>query len=148
MRPPTLEGPCGRAWLLRTPSTGVGTYLVNAPSAHIHWEWYLVSGVHLRDVEGVTPAQKSFPEADHELTIITIDPKGCPSPDPEENSFPLLFPPDLLEQFGGLSDKQAGELVQAAVETILSGEIGPDSDFRKTWKGWVISMARFYKMVN
>jgi hypothetical protein len=112
----------------------LAAWLVNRPGAHPWWQFYIVSIVHLRDVPGVAPAKKTFPEAAYEFQITTIDPERCPSPEPEAGSYPLLHPSDVIHQFHGVKDEDAVRIAELAVAAIVDGLLSPDSDFRSAWK--------------
>ncbi len=140
MRSADLVGACGRAWLLKpklekpNPST-LCSWLVNRPGAHPYWEWWLVGLITLKDLPGIRPARKSYPEAEHELMIYTIDPTTCASPEPDDpNGYPPLLPLDVVEQFHGISEVDAKRLTEMVVQTIVSGRISPNQDFRRIWK--------------
>jgi hypothetical protein len=137
MRGADLVGSCGRAWLLKpekpNPST-LCSWLVNRPGAHPCWEWWLVGLITLKDIPGIRPARKSCPESEYELMIYAIDPGTCSSPEPDDpNGYPPLLPLDVVEQFHGISEVDAKHLTELVVQTIVSGRISPDQDFRRTW---------------
>lgn len=139
MRDADLIGSCGRAWLLNpeqaksNPATLCG-WLVNRPGAHPHWQWWLVGLITLRDIPGIQPARKNYPEAEYELYIYSIDPSTCSSPEPDSpEGYPPLLPLDVLHQFHGLSEKTAKHLTEIMVQNIVAGRISPDQDYRKVW---------------
>ena len=112
-------------------------YLLNCPWAHPFWSWYHISGIHLRDIPGVKPANKQFPEAEHEIQILSLNPKTQHDPDKlatGEQQLDFLTPMDLCHQVAGLTDDQFKQLVQIVVMTIVDGHAGPDSDYREWWK--------------
>lgn len=143
MREPDQQSQFGRAWQLnrallpdspqKTATTA--TWVVNVPGAHPFWSYWLVTVVSLRDIPGLGPAHKAYPEAEYEFSINSIDPERCPVPNPDETlGFPLLSPPDVIEQFHGISDEDTTRLVEGAIKAILSGLVSPDQDFRAVWK--------------
>jgi hypothetical protein len=143
MRDPDVKGPFGRAWVLNTKTevpehqACLGSWLVRVPGAHPFWEHWLVSIIHLRDIPGVRPAHKRYPEAEFEFGIYSINPERCPEPDPDQAvtpGYPLLEPPDVIEQFHGISDRDAFRVAEAGISAILNGRISPDQDFRAMWK--------------
>jgi len=141
LRTPDQEGPAGKAWLLQPSREApeqeatVATWLINRPDAHPCWEWWLVTVVCLRDVKGLAPATRTYPEAAYEFQILTIDPDDFPTPDPNlvDDGYTYLHPPDVLEQFHGITDPQAEQLCFSAIRSILDGSISPDEEFRSQW---------------
>jgi len=111
----------------------IEAWLVSCPGAHVAWDRWVVSVVTLRDIEGVAPAKKQYPEAAYEFMINAIDPAQL-DVNPDKPKFEFLRPHDCVAQFHGLTDAQAGELCSKAVDFILTGRISPDSDFAPTWK--------------
>lgn len=140
-RAPDLQGPYGRAWcapdsVLRNPTkAGLGAWLVDAPNSHPIWPWHLVTMIHLRDCAGLPPAQKRYPGAEYEFGIIAIDPDRAPNPDPDawEGGYPILHPPDVIEQFHGVDDATARHILGLAIRCIVDGKLSPDSDYRRAW---------------
>lgn len=112
----------------------IAAWLVDRPGAHPWWHHYLVSVVHLRDVPGVPPAKKSYPEAAYEFQIVSIDPERCPSPQPDANGYPMLLPPDVIYQFHGVTEEDAVRICELAITAISKGLLSPDSDFASAWK--------------
>ncbi len=138
MREFDLVGQCGKAWLLKMPEdsqkAGLASWLVNRPGAHPYWQWWLVGVTHLRDVPGMKPAHKKYPEAEYEFLIFSIDPTACPNPEPDDpNGYPHLTPIDVVEQFHGIKDSDAVRLCEGAVQGIVNGVISPDQDYRSMW---------------
>jgi hypothetical protein len=141
-REPDAKGIAGRAWNLsgtsaKTPAqtASIAGWLVNVRGAHPMWEWWMVSVVHLRPIEGAPPAQKKYPTAEYEFMIFSINPEKCPEPDPAkaDDGYPHLVPIDVVEQFHGVSDKQAARICEDAVRAIVRGLISPDQDYRSAW---------------
>ncbi len=142
MREPDVVGPYGRAWFIdvKNPkipdhTASLGSWIVNVPGAHPYWEHWLVALVHLRDIPGVRPAYKKYPEAEFEFSIHSIDPLSCPKPDPDNalEGFPLLSPVDVVEQFHGISDRDVVRIGHGAVQAIVQGHVSPDQDYRSVW---------------
>lgn len=107
---------------------------MNVPGAHAFWSWWTVTLVHLREVPGVPPPHLKYPEAEYEFTIFSINPEACPEPDPDAVGHPILTPPDVVEQFHGVSDEDAERICLGAVQAIVNGHISPDQDYRGVWK--------------
>lgn len=123
----------------------LGTWLVYAPWAHPFWHTWAMSVVHLRDIPGVPPAHKKYPEAEYELLIAALDPNKGPDPDHPENGFAFLHPIDVVEQFHGISDRDATRLLESAVRAIVAGTISPDSDYRSVWRDSVKGTVEHYR---
>lgn len=141
MREPDLSRDNRRAWKCDGAATEPAhaahlvTYLVNFPGAHRGWEYWMVATVHLRDIPGVRPANKSYPDAAYEFGIHTIDPEKHPGEiDPDRGAWALLSPPDSIVQFHGVDDDQAAELCLLSVKLMIERGYSPDSDFRAFWK--------------
>jgi hypothetical protein len=107
-------------------------WLTNCPCLHMAWSWWWVTVIHLRDIPGVEPAKKDFPQAEYQLTIIAQNPELAPDPD-EPTSMRPLYPLDVIEQFHGVTDEQAVQLLETWAKGIVHGQISPDSDFRRAW---------------
>lgn len=142
MREPDVTGPFAKAWFFSNKDPKVpdhqaclGSWLLNMPGAHPFWSYWLVTCVHLRDIPGVKPAHKKYPEAEFEFSIHSIDPERCPEPDPDKalEGFPLLSPVDVVEHFHGLSDRDALRVAEAGINAMCHGRISPDQDFRAEW---------------
>jgi hypothetical protein len=145
MREPDQKSPFGRAWqidLSKAPDCPekpgmVATWLINVPGAHPFWSYWTITVMSLRDLPGVKPAFKKYPEAEYEFMILTVDPERCPEPDPDEiaaKGHPFLTPVDVVEQFHGVTDQDASRIAEGAVNAILTGNISPDQDFRPFWR--------------
>lgn len=147
-RPADMSGPAGAAWIPdlakvrreRDHDATLWSALVRVPGAHPFWSWWLLTVLHLRDIPGVRPAHLHFQGAEHEFSIIAIDPSEEGEPNLEaferrkQDGFPLLTPIDVCEQFAGMTDAQAVKLGQGALRAILAGQMSPDQDFRAAWK--------------
>src|SRR5687767_6509261 len=82
---PTLSGPAGQAWRLRLAPPGersrpdfdgtVAIWICRAPGAHILWDHWMLTAIHLRPIEGVKAAHKHFEAATHEFMIVALNPE-------------------------------------------------------------------------
>lgn len=144
MRPPDKEGQFGRAWKVRPPSGGppdwqahICQWFVDRPGAHPYWHHYLINVIHLRDIPGVKPASKHYPEAQYEFSIFSLDSDKKPDLEHAEaeahHHWPLLTPPDCIVQVHGLDDQQAALLGEHAVHAICVHGQSPDQDYRQWW---------------
>jgi hypothetical protein len=111
------------------------------------WPYKLIALCHLRDVPGVPPARKRYPEAEYELMVISINPDECPEPDPDkcEEGYPLLEPVDIATQFHGLSDTDATNILESAVNAVVAGYLVPDEDFRRLWDSSIASTVEHFR---
>lgn len=160
MRDPDLSG-VARAWRLNINAsmseahrrewgydhTGIATWYVCGPY-HPFWSWWYIGLISLADVPGVPPANKVYPEAEYELTFVSLD--GDPNLDAleqgrlEDRGYTFLSPPDLVFQFNGVTREQAVEIAEAAVRMIVAGQ-SCDSDFREWWRGALETTVQHYK---
>ena len=149
MKEPTFQGKAGRAWRLETHAqpANLESYLVHRPGSHPFWCCYLFAVVHLRD-DGVSdPAKKKFPEATHELQILSINPEYMKTPQPGVpiGELRLLTPPDLVYQFQG-TDDEAERLLTDFVKVIVARlDVSPDVDFRPYWERTLAKTLEHYR---
>lgn len=145
MREPDQKSPYARAWNLDiskvpdspTKAAAISSWLVNMPGAHAFWSYWTLNIISLKDLPGVPPAKKHYPEAEYEFMILAIDPERCPTPDPDRiivEGYPHLTPIDVIEQFHGISEMDCRRLAEGAIRAILSGQVSPDQDYRSIWK--------------
>jgi len=142
MRTPDFIGPW-KAWRVAIASQNppaevcLAGYLLHCPGAHTFWSWWGLSIVHLRDLPGMQPAVKLYPQAEYELIVYAIDPLKVPHPDPDKPPFAMLTPLDVQEQFHGLSDTQVQEMGAVFAQAVALGHISPDQDFRRMWRVFI-----------
>lgn len=155
MREPDQQSQHARAWNLditKAPEgpgkeAGITCWLINVPGAHAFWAYWTITVISLKDLPGVPPAKKQYPEAEYEFIIMAIDPERCPNPDPDRiivDGYPWLTPLDVVEQFHGISEVDCRRLAEGAVQAILSGRISPDQDFRSAWKGLIAGTVQHF----
>lgn len=139
-RAPDLTGN-GRAWLITATSdvpdhsATVRAYIVHAPQGNPHWPWYMIAGVHLREIVDVPPPIKHFVEASHEIVFCAISPDSYERVDPDNyHGIGWLEPIDLIHQVANLTDEQAAHVVEACVRAIVVGGHSPDQDHRRWWQ--------------
>lgn len=149
MRPPDKSG-VARAWLIEVSDevieahikewgfthTTLRQWYINGPY-HPLWEWWVVSVISLKDVEGVPPAHKQYPEAEYEFTIWSLDGvpniDTCDRGDLENRGFKsYLHPADVTFHFHKVTDEQAKQICDGAVDLIVRGQ-SCDSDYRQFW---------------
>lgn len=103
--------------------------------------------VALRDVEGWAPAKRAYPEAEYEIMVYALNPERA-APDPRTWPLPggmsFLEPVDVVVQFHGVTDTQAGEVVDLCARACATGVLTPDSDYANAWKDSVVATAEHY----
>lgn len=140
-RKPDAQGVAAVAWEVKMPEAyakpdheaGLASWLIESKRFHPLWYNWTVNLIHLRDLPGVPPAKKHYPEAEYELLILALDPDSTPDPDDAVTCSKFLTPIDVVKQFHGITDKQAIDMVRAAVLCICHGRISPDGDYRQAW---------------
>ena len=86
MREPDVIGNVARAWRVPKPPDApkdqdatVAAWLIEGPF-HPAWQHWLMSVVHLREIPGVKPAVKRYPEAAYEFLIASLHADGGHDP--------------------------------------------------------------------
>ena len=134
MREPDEIGVDRMAWRLKCDSpTALSCWLIWCMDAHPCWHWWIVSLAHLRNVEGIPNAHRSYGKAEYELAVWALDPSAAPpDPDGEPLSFTRMSPMDICEQFHGVSDEQASAVCEHMIHAVCRG-LSPDRDYRDAW---------------
>lgn len=129
MRPPDLDGAVAKAWNVQSGEhpTSLAAWFVNGPF-HPMWSWWAIALVRLRDVPGMPPAKRNYPEAEYEFIIMSVHPDHPPDPDNPKH-VEYLEPIDVVEQFHGVTERDAVRIVEACVKAIVDGRMSPDSDW-------------------
>lgn len=157
MRPPEKRGPVAQAWeqtiertRAQTEAMGeqymddwdasIGLFFLTGPF-HPLWTWWAIALCHLRDLPGLTPAKRHYPEAEYEFAIWSMDAPGFDPDHAEHWASHLLHPADVVKHFdiGTVllvveRDRIAREVLEIAVDAIVAGHASPDSDNRAWWK--------------
>jgi hypothetical protein len=108
----------------------LGTWIIHAPWAHPFWQYYALSLVHLRQIEGMPPAKIMLPGAIHEIFLFALDPAHMPEIDKMPH---LLHPANFGAQWIAENDEQAIKHVMGVVQEICDGLLSPDTDFKREW---------------
>lgn len=141
----TWTGPFGTATRItaRGPDPAqtatLATWLVHIPSASPAWSDYQVSVVHLRDIPDTREVTRQYPEAAYELMMYALDPDRHPRPDDVETLVPL-HPLNMVIQFHGISDEDAGGLAEACARAMCLGILAAEPDFepqRQLWRDMI-----------
>lgn len=101
--------------------------VVTKLEGHVHPDacrFYLLSGVHLRDVPGVPEARRELPHFTHELVLWTIDPKHQGYMD--ALPWPTLQPHSISVQYECDNDDQAMEVLQQMAWGMVNGLVPAD----------------------
>lgn len=141
MREPEINEQWGAAWRVTIPGdkphTGISWWLLSCPWAHIAWNRYFVSVIHLRHDPRFPPPKLQRPDMTHELQIIALSDECTPNPDDIFGTYVPLHPANLAEQVKLDSDEHAAEMCRDAVVEVCRGAMSPDSDWRDIWRHWV-----------
>lgn len=138
-----VEGTAGKGWKcglipsddvsLDSQQGSLGTWLFHCPHQAAFWEWYIAGAVHLRPIQGSSrEAHLRFPTASHEIFIFAIDPAvgpltpenfldKCSDYHETHKNGPYLTPSNYVHQWGGISDKEAVQLLDAMAVAIVKG---------------------------
>ncbi len=122
------------------PDASVARWIVEAPGHHAAWDKWVMYVIHLRDLPGMKPAHKRYPEAAYEFVIAALEP-GNPVPYDGEAPLAWMTPIDAVIQFHKVDDAGAARLLSLAVDAIVRGDLSPDSDYRRAWEGFVATIA-------
>ena len=135
--PPTLAGVYGKAWNWTgkqkwdgVPHSQVDMWIINAPYAHPVWANYVLSLIHLRNVDGLEPAHISLPGATHEFYLYALNPDGMFSNDGNPR---VLTPINFSAQFIAEDDEAAKLLMRRTVQDVIDGLLNPDTDNTQSW---------------
>ena len=145
---PRYDGVGGKVWAFAPPPADdddprractIGDlHLLYAPAAHPLWAWHVLMAVALRDVPGVPPAIKRYPEAEYEVMVLALHPDH-PPPDPRKwpmgtGNLNAMEPADAVVQFHDTGDDGAAELVELCASAVANGVLIPDSDHAESWR--------------
>ena len=106
------------------PLAVVARWVVTSEVFHPVWRQYMMSLIHLRDIDGYGSATLDFPGATHAVCSVTLDPsKG----DFQEGGFEYLVPINFEAQFTAASDTDAQKVLDSFVVRVLNSEMTPES---------------------
>ncbi len=145
--PPTKQGRFGRAWDRSQFSieggdpndwmATVASWVISSTCFHPFWDAWNIYAVSLKDIPGVRPAKKHFPEAEWEIGIVSVEPGTTIDLGNPKGSVRLLAPVDLVHQVLGISADEVREIVTDMITMIVEKGISPDSDNRQEWKVFI-----------
>lgn len=106
----------------------LSAWLITAPDEHPLWSQFLLSMISLADIPGTEAAYRQYPEATHELLLMTLNPAHGPYTrdtfaHPDGISF--LMPPNVVHQFTS-TDAKAIHLAELCVRAVLDGLLRAD----------------------
>lgn len=147
-KPPDIDG-MAKVWAVDIdamrkrhaipPDAGIAMWVVEAPWANLAWHSYLITLIHLRQVEGLGAPKINLEGATHEVFVYALNPDGQREPFIKgdaligDHGVTILTPANYVGQFIEPSDAAALERVERAVREIAAGHLSPDTDFRFQW---------------
>lgn len=142
MSEPIAVGLCGKAWEINVkPGNAAQTaalkcWFLELPRQHPFWDCYMLGVTSLRDIVGVPPAKKHYPEAEYELLMVALSPEFKPNPH-NRQSLVALEPVNYVNQFDGLTDEEAIKLGLTLVKGLVDGKlIAEPQGVRKARDWW------------
>ena len=125
---PIASGPSGMAWVVtaepveKAQTARIESWLLYLPRQHPHWDYYQLGIVSLKDIEGVEPAHKLYPEAEYELIMFALSSDKKPIPSDMESMIPLL-PLNFVGQFHGVTPEEAQRVGEGIMRHLLDGKL-------------------------
>lgn len=107
------QGACLESWVLKIPGW--------SPA----WEYYQISVIHLRDIDGEDSAKLQYPEAAYEVMLFALDPGKTPDVLDKQTLKPLT-PFNYVRQFHGVVDDQAKKVCSTLVADLVDGRLMPE----------------------
>lgn len=121
------------------PPGTVAAWIVHAPGQSPAWSHYLVSAVHLRDVDGAPAPVINVPGATHEVLVIALE--GTPKAS-RPSTWKYLTPVNVVEQVELPSDDDATELVRLAVHAVCDGALPAEPALSGQVEPWRSTLIR------
>lgn len=108
---------------------GVAQWFLVCPLQSPAWDRYLLSVIHLRDIEGQSkPPTITTPHATHELMLIALDPTKDPQPG-NPASWSMLVPLNMSVQVELPDDDKAADLAMLIASAIVEGYLPAEPPF-------------------
>lgn len=163
-RSPDVTGTFGQAWKIDTNRPGpadwsacLAVWLIQAPGQGHGANVFYLSAIHLRDIPGVPPAHKNYPEAEYELSVLAVNAASLPDAD-SATAIPLDRNAAVLHQFHGITDQQVAAVAEQCVRDVVDGNLpaetrtvslnfGPDvtqPPFVQGWMGSGLSFRQYW----
>lgn len=129
-----VTGPCGVARKIPEEVYVEGTcqiagWVITSPLWHPLWSQYFLGAVSLRDVPGQPPAVKQFPEATHEIMVLTLNPDHGPFDADRigpEHKLRFLMPGNVVHQVIS-TDEQVEEITALLANAVVHGMLCPET---------------------
>lgn len=149
MRQPDVEAGGNKAWLVKQNGPAWGACLafwyIKLKNYHPVLEWFVLAVSHLRDIPGAPKAHKQQHTSTHELVIAALNPEPLLfiDLDPDNASLvtKLISPAEINQQFSNITDENAMQLSNMAVNTIILKLMRPDRanfhDWLKLFNKWI-----------
>jgi hypothetical protein len=140
-----LHGPAGIAREIIPIEAGTAAqsaslrgWLLTCPGQSAHWEYYLLSVIHLRPIPGTPPAHIRFPHCTHEVILFALDPRKGPRAD-RPDTWWSVTPSYVEEQVQLRDDENAIVLSRRAALKVVAGEL-PAVTTTKNAEPWVSTL--------
>lgn len=104
----------------------LAVWLITSPHYHPFWSQFLLSSVHLRDIEGVKPAHKLFEEAQYEVLVAALNPEKGHRDAKDGPPFRHMVPLNVREQFAAGTDEQVAHLTGLLAGGVVWGVLNPE----------------------
>lgn len=167
MRPPDLVGRVGKAWKVRLDparlddkarqlldaGVALDSWIVQGPY-HLGWDHWLLYAVDLKDVPGLPPAHRQYPEAQFSIEVWSLRPpegkatgmyRDLDDVEAGRGGFAFLTPCDGVYQFHGVTQDEANDILGKVARLIADGGASPDSDWRSWWRVCIENTVRHYR---
>lgn len=95
------------------------------PGYHAMWSCYVLVACHLRNLPGVTPAVKHFPEATHEISLWANDPERVQVA-LEKGGFAPLEPANYVKQIILRDDAACNRLAEDIAVEFINARLLPE----------------------
>lgn len=116
-------------------AAGVTTWFLDVPGQTPFWRHYLLSVIHLRDLDGVPPAVIRIPHATHELMLWALDPRPGPVPT-DHTTWSILRPFNVAEQLQLPSDESAKHIGLLAAKAVVTGYLPAEPPLAGAVEPW------------
>lgn len=136
--PPQKRSNYAAIWTLEVPALDprsqatVGLWILKAPLAHPLFKDYLVSLIHLREIEGWESPSKQATHVTHEALVFALDP-GVEVGLDVGTHYALLEPINIDVQFQARNDVDALAKIESLLCYVVAGELSPDDSCRHHW---------------
>lgn len=123
-------------------SATLGMWFLTCPGQSPAWYHFMISCIHLREIEGVKAAHLEFPEATHEFLLLALDPSLNPEPT-KPKTWQYLRPVNFVGQYALDNDDQAVHLLNMAARAVATGYLWAEPPLSGQREPWDITMRQF-----